>query len=70
MPVSPSFHGWDVLFLGVPLIFFLAVGFFRLDNALVPAKSSRNPRRKPLPVPLRDDSAMMTDPDGRPWNQD
>jgi hypothetical protein len=69
MPSSPTLHDWDVLFFGVPLILFLVVGFFRLESPFALAKSSRNLRRKPLPIPLRDDSAMMTDPDGRPWNQ-
>lgn len=69
LPSSPL-QGPDMLVLGAPLILLLVLGFFRLDTLIVASKTVRSPRRRGQPADYFDDSAMHTDPDGRPWDQD
>jgi hypothetical protein len=57
-----------MLVIGVPLVVLLAVGFFRLDTIFAAPRNPRSSRRPAQPIALKDDSAMCTDPDGRPWN--
>jgi|GEM_PF-4080271 len=61
---ATTIHGLDFLVFGAPLIFFLVVAFFRLDNLLVSSKATRVAVR---PLARRDRDFMFTDPDGRPW---
>jgi hypothetical protein len=73
MPPSSPLHGplpsLDMLLIGVPLVVLLTIGFFRLDTIFASSKNTRSFRRSVQPIALNDDSAMYTDPDGRPWDQ-
>jgi hypothetical protein len=67
MNAAPSFHNLDFFVFGVPLVFFLIVAFFRLDNLLL-SKAPRPARVAFRPFAKRDTNSMFTDPDGRPWD--
>jgi hypothetical protein len=68
-PLSGPLPSLDMFLIGVPLFVFLAIGFFRLDTIFATSRTTRSLRRRVQPIALKDDSAMRTDPDGRPWDQ-
>ena len=59
--------GWDVFLFGIPLIAFLVLAFFRLDQVF----TFRNHEKAGKPVEpeamKRHPRSMCSDPDGRPW---
>jgi hypothetical protein len=67
MDTMASKAGWDVYLFGIPLIALLVFGFFRLDQVFT---SRKNPNpNAPRPSPERKhDKSMLSDPDGRPWD--
>lgn len=58
--------GWDTVLFGGPLIGFLLIGFFRLDEIFsAPKRVDRRHRARSAADPqLRPE---FSDPDGRPW---
>jgi hypothetical protein len=57
--------GWNTFLAGLPFVFFLVAGFFRLDILLV-ARHRKRQAHRTLGVG-RDGKMVLTDPDGRPW---
>lgn len=60
--------GWETFLIGIPLIAFLLICVFRLDELFM--KPRKKPSRQPLPLPPgvvdRDDPEVLSDPDGKP----
>ena len=65
---TPQLNDADVFLLATPLLLALIAGFFRLDTQLATRKAARAIRRQPVAIAVKDPAAMMTDPDGRPWD--
>ena len=61
--------GWDTFFFGIPLVALLFIGYFRLDEIFASRKRVDTPRIGPLPKPGKKRPSMLTDPDGRPWDE-
>jgi hypothetical protein len=60
--------GWDSLLFVVPFVTMLLLGFFRLDEVVVAPKRPTGHRR---PECGEDEygQTILTDPDGRRWNE-
>jgi hypothetical protein len=62
--------GWDTVVFAVPLIGFLFVGFFRLDELFSASKREPRARTRRAPAGMdADGEPIICDPDGRPWHQ-
>ena len=60
--------GWETFLYGVPVIFMLVVGVFRLDELIAAPK--RGPRAQRLAVSVDENGKqMLCDPDGRPFGR-
>ncbi len=57
--------GWNTLLVGIPLIFLLFVGFFRLDEVFTKSGKRRRQQRPARGVD-KDGREIFCDPDGRP----
>ncbi len=57
--------GWEAFLLAAPIVGMVLVGVFRLDEI---ATSQGRTRRPWLPGNDESGHALMSDPDGRPWN--
>ena len=66
---SPVTADWDTFVFGIPLAAFLFVGYFRLDEIFTSHKSDPVARPRPLPGIDNNYSSMLTDPDGRSWDE-
>jgi hypothetical protein len=68
--MTPTIHPSNLqTFLCVfPLILLLTASIFKLDVAVARRKTTR-PARVLAPVSQTELQAVMTDPDGRPWDQ-
>jgi hypothetical protein len=57
--------GWETFLLAAPIVGMVLIGVFRLD--VVAANASRTPHPG-LPGNDENGQVLMSDPDGRPWN--
>jgi len=69
MDQTTSKASWDTLLFGIPLIALLVFTFFRLDQVFAAHKRGSAPVRRPPPVVHKDETTMLSDPDGRPWDK-
>jgi len=59
--------GRDALLLGIPLVCFLLIVFFRLDELIFRSKKTASTRKPPPASGFGPDGrAIFCDPDGRP----
>jgi hypothetical protein len=59
----------DEVFLILPLIALFVFGYLRVDEIFGPKKPHAHPTPRPSQtVADPSDTALMTDPDGRPWS--
>jgi hypothetical protein len=59
--------GRDALLLGIPLVAFLIIVYFRFDELIFKPKASKSTRKPPPASGFdRDGQAIFCDPDGRP----
>ena len=67
MNTIASKAGWDVYLFGIPLIALLVFGFFRLDQVFTSRKNQNPDASRPSPE-RKHEKSMLSDPDGRPWD--
>jgi hypothetical protein len=60
--------GWDVFLFGIPLIVFLVIAFFRLDENFTSRKQEHPSPDHAGPKFHEHTRSMRSDPDGRPWD--
>lgn len=60
--------GWETFLLAVPFIGMVIIGVFRLDIILATPKCSSRKRRPPAGIGA-DGKILLTDPDGRSWDE-
>jgi len=65
---NPVLPGWDMFVLAVPILGFLAMMMFRLDELYASASKRPGRSRSFCGVDGRG-SAVLSDPDGRPWQR-
>ena len=68
MDTVASKAGWDVYLFGIPLIGLLVFGFFRLDQVFTSRKAPSLEAARPSKDGKRQEKSMLSDPDGRPWD--
>jgi hypothetical protein len=68
MDTIASKAGWDVYLFGIPLIALLVFGFFRLDQVFTSRKAPPPEGPRPSTDIKRHEKSMLSDPDGRPWD--
>jgi hypothetical protein len=57
---------WDSLLIGIPFIFILLIGLFRLDELMV-APKHRQRQARPASGVDAEGNILFSDPDGKPW---
>ncbi len=65
---SASRAGWDIALLGIPLLALLVFGFFRLDEVFTSRKQRTATPQSPTMPNESHRKTMLSDPDGRPWD--
>ena len=68
MHASTYFTNLQTLLIVCPLVLLLIASIFKLDAA-VACRKTRQPARSLVPVSQNEMENVMTDPDGRPWDQ-
>ena len=58
--------GWETVLYGVPVIFMLVVGVFRLDELIAAPKRDSRAQRLAIGVDENGEQ-VLCDPDGRPF---
>jgi hypothetical protein len=58
---------WDTLLIGIPFLFMLLVGVFRLDE-LMAAPKHRPRQARPASGVDREGNVILSDPDGKLWH--
>ncbi len=77
MPISRVSAAWDVYVFGIPLLALLFFGFFKLDEVFAGKKGGRTVVKRRPPPPMKHsapelrlyEAAMLSDPDGRKWDE-
>jgi len=69
MDTIASKAGWDVYLFGIPLIALLVFGFFRLDQVFT-SRKNQNPNAPGPSLGRKHEKSMLSDPDGRPWDDE
>lgn len=60
-------NNWDTFLLGIPFVFMLLVGFFRLDEVIVAPQQKAVRKGRTFSGADADGNLVLSDPDGTRW---